>query len=233
MVAHEVNNPLFGMLTYSRLSLKHLENGPPSAEKLAEVRASLRVIAAESKRCGDIMRNLLSFARQGAHGGAQLNIEPADANAVFQRALKLVRHQLYLQQIRVEWHPDEKLPPVPCDGGQLQQALLVLLINAAEAMPNGGELRLSSEMSPDGESVAFRVKDTGPGIPPEILPQIFEPFFTTKEDQHRTGLGLAVARSIVERHRGELRVHSKPGEGAEFVVSLPLQAAAVVQGGES
>ena len=233
VVAHEVNNPLFGMLTYSRLSLKHLENGPPSPEKLAEVRESLRVIATESKRCGDIMRNLLSFARQGVHGGAQLKIEAADANAVFQRALKLVRHQLDLQQIRVEWRPDPDLPTVPCDEGQLQQALLVLLINAAEAMPNGGELRASSERTPDGAAVLFRVQDSGPGIPPEILPQIFEPFFTTKEDQHRTGLGLAVARSIIERHRGDIRVNSRPGEGAEFLVLLPLEAAAVTQGGES
>jgi len=97
----------------------------------------------------------------------------------------------------------------------------VLLVNASEAMPKGGTLQVITEFDPAAEQGVVRVKDTGPGIPPAVLPRIFDPFFTTKEDQNRTGLGLAVAAGIVEQHAGEITVHSTPGEGAEFRVALP------------
>ena len=108
-----------------------------------------------------------------------------------------------------------------CDAGQIQQMVLVLLVNATEAMPHGGSLEVATEMDSAAGQARIRVRDTGSGIPPEVLPQIFDPFFTTKEDQQRTGLGLAVARSIVEQHGGEIAVESTPGQGTEFVVALP------------
>jgi two-component system NtrC family sensor kinase len=213
-VAHEVNNPLFGILTYARLTLKEVEKGPAGSRP--EMVENLRIIERESKRCGDIMRNLLTFARQ-----APSHRDPNDLNTLIGRALVLVRHQAELLGIDLRSHLGEDLPAVWCDAGQIQQVVLVLLVNATEAMPHGGVLEVSTEMDAAAGQARIRVRDTGSGIPPEVLAQIFDPFFTTKEDQQRTGLGLAVARSIVEQHGGEIAAESTPGKGTEFVVTLP------------
>ena len=213
-VAHEVNNPLFGILTYARLTLKEVEKGPAGSR--TEMVEQLRIIERESKRCGDIMRNLLTFARQ-----APSHREPNDLNTLIGRALVLVRHQAELLGIDLRSHLADDLPAVSCDAGQIQQAVLVLLVNATEAMPQGGVLEVATEMDSAAGTARIRVRDTGPGIPPDVISQIFDPFFTTKEDQHRTGLGLAVARSIIEQHGGEIAVESTPGKGTEFAVALP------------
>jgi two-component system NtrC family sensor kinase len=176
----------------------------------------LHIIERESKRCGDIMRNLLTFARQ-----APSHRESNDLNTLIGRAVVLVRHQAELLGIELRSRLGENLPPVWCDAGQIQQVVLVLLVNATEAMPRGGVLEVATEMDPVAGEARIRVRDTGAGIPPDVLAQIFDPFFTTKEDQQRTGLGLAVARSIVEQHGGEIAVESTPGKGTEFVVALP------------
>jgi two-component system NtrC family sensor kinase len=213
-VAHEVNNPLFGILTYARLTLKEVEKG--AAGSRAEMVENLQIIERESKRCGDIMRNLLTFARQ-----TPSHREPNDLNTLIGRALVLVRHKAELLGIDLRSHLAEGLPAVCCDPGQIQQTVLILLVNATEAMPRGGVLEVTTEMNSAAGQARILVRDTGPGIPPEVLSQIFDPFFTTKEDQQRTGLGLAVARSIVEQHGGEISVESSPGQGTEFVVALP------------
>jgi two-component system NtrC family sensor kinase len=114
---------------------------------------------------------------------------------------------------------------VECDAGQIQQIILVLLVNAAEAMPRGGSLQITTERVLIEPAVRLRVSDSGPGIRADVLPHIFEPFFTTKEEQQSTGLGLAVAKSILDQHGGSIQVHSKEGKGAEFVVTLPVQQA--------
>jgi len=214
-VAHEVNNPLFGILTYARLTFKQVEKGPAGAAR-TEMMENLNIIERESKRCGDIMRNLLTFARQ-----APSHREPNDLNTLIERAVVLVRHKAELLGIELRRRLAADLPPVSCDPGQIQQVVLVLLVNATEAMPHGGKLDVATEYDSGGGQARMRVRDTGQGIRPEVLPQIFEPFFTTKEDQQRTGLGLAVARSIVEQHGGEITVESAPGKGTEFVVTLP------------
>jgi len=221
-VAHEVNNPLFGILTYARLTLKEVEKGAAGSRE--EMAGHLRIIERESKRCGDIMRNLLTFARQ-----APTHREPNDLNTLIGRALVLVRHQAELLGIELRSRQQQDLPQVSCDAGQIQQAVLVLLVNATEAMPHGGVLEVATEMDSAAEQARIRVRDTGPGISPEVLSQIFDPFFTTKEDQQRTGLGLAVARSIVEQHGGEIAVESTPGKGTEFTIKLPAAVEAVIK----
>jgi len=225
-VAHEVNNPLSGILTYARLTQKALETDGRDPAKKTEMLDQLRIIERESRRCGDIMRNLLTFARQAPPQRA-----PQHLNTLVERTLALVQHRMELQGIELEKHLAADLPPLACDAGQIQQVLLALLVNAAEAMPRGGRLRVETRLDPAGHGVEARVEDTGPGIPPEMLPRIFEPFFTTKEDEQRTGLGLAVAESIVEQHGGALTVRSAPGAGAEFTVHLPLEIPAAVGAG--
>lgn len=221
-VAHEVNNPLFGILTYSRLCIKEVEKAGGDQDAGERIRSKLEIIERESRRCGDIVKNLLTFARR-----APRRREPNDINALVDRAITLVRHQLKLQNIELETDLGT-LPEVSCDAGQIQQIALILMTNACEAMPDGGKLRLST--IPMEAGVRIHVKDDGPGVPEQVLPHIFEPFFTTKEEKLRTGLGLAVAKSIAEQHGGEIRVVSVPGHGAEFIVTLPLQSPVVAGG---
>jgi two-component system NtrC family sensor kinase len=216
-VAHEINNPLFGILTYARLVQRELlKHEIPGRDELA---GQLETIERESKRCGDLVKNLLTFGRQ-----APSHREPNDVNQVVRRAIALVKHKLELQNIEIREALARDVPPVECDANQIQQVLIVLLVNASEAMPKGGLVEISSAIDPGSEQIALRVKDTGSGIPEDALPRIFDPFFTTKEDQNRTGLGLAVAHSIVEQHAGEISVRSIPGQGTEFTVTLPLAA---------
>jgi two-component system, NtrC family, sensor kinase len=140
----------------------------------------------------------------------------------------LVKHKLEMQNIELAQTFAADLPPVECDANQMQQVVLVLMVNASEAMPKGGKLEIETGLDAASDHEFVRVKDTGCGIPDDVLPRIFDPFFTTKEDQNRTGLGLAVAYSIVEQHAGEISVRSAPGEGTEFMVRLPA-AVAVLQ----
>jgi len=213
-VAHEINNPLFGILTYAHLTRRGiLQHDFEGRDELA---GHLQTIERESKRCGDLVKNLLTFSRQ-----APSHREPNDLNTVVERAILLVKHKLDMQNIELKRNLAEGLPPVECDANQIQQVVLVLMVNASEAMPKGGTLEVATAFDVLSEQGVVTVKDTGNGIPPDVLPRIFDPFFTTKEDQNRTGLGLAVAHSIVEQHAGEISARSKPGEGTEFRVALP------------
>ena len=218
-VAHEVNNPLAGILTYAGLSLKRLNKMSCDPADRSEMTENLRTIERESRRCGELMRNLLTFARQ-----APTQRELNDLNLLVKHGLALIRHQLGLQGIELKEDLQPDLPPVRCDAGQMRQLALALVVNAMEAMPDGGILQVSTEVTQGGHKVTLRVRDTGGGIPAEVLPHIFDPFFTTKDNQQSTGLGLAVAHSIVEQHGGDIMVHSTPGKGSEFVVSMPLDA---------
>jgi two-component system NtrC family sensor kinase len=153
--------------------------------------------------------------------------EPNDLNTVVHRAVLLVKHKLEMQNIAFEEKLGEHLPPVMCDANQIQQVVLVLLVNASEAMAKGGQLEVRTGFNSQTEQDMVWVKDNGSGITPEVMARIFDPFFTTKEDQNRTGLGLAVAHSIVEQHGGEITVRSEPGQGPEFQVGLPMAAVGV------
>jgi two-component system NtrC family sensor kinase len=216
-VAHEINNPLFGILTYARLVLRELlKHEVPERDEMAE---QLQTIERESKRCGELVKSLLTFSRQ-----APSIREPNDLNTVVHRAVVLVQHKLAMQNINLQESLGTDLPPVLCDANQIQQVVLVLMMNAAEAMPKGGGLTISTEFDEKTDQGVVRVKDTGCGIPEDVLPRIFDPFFTTKEDQNRTGLGLAVANGIVQQHAGDILVESTPGVGTEFRVVLPLAA---------
>ncbi|MGO9242261.1 MAG: sensor histidine kinase [Bryobacteraceae bacterium] len=219
-VAHEVNNPLFGMLTYARLTMKELAKLDLPAEGRDRILGYQAIIERESKRCGELMKGLLAFARQAPplHAMTQLN-------TIVERARALVAHQYELAQIELQVALEPALPEISCDPDQVQQVLIILLANACDAVGHGGSVTVATRAMPGGDGIEFSVRDTGPGIAEELQTQIFEPFFSTKDDQHRTGLGLAVARGIVERHGGTITVESRPGEGAEFLVHLPLSAA--------
>jgi two-component system NtrC family sensor kinase len=217
IVAHEINNPLAGILTYAKLLKKQFAR--ENNRKYDEAIASLDLIETESRRCGEIIKNLLTFSR-----ATSMKHELADLNVVVDRCVRLVQHQLEMQNVQLHLDLARDLPPVWCDPAQVEQVILALVMNAVGAMPKGGNLSLRSRKIGTGPQVQVDVEDDGTGIPPELVSQMFEPFFTTKERGHSLGLGLAISRMIVERHQGHIAVKSEPGRGTLFTVTLPLEA---------
>jgi len=216
VLAHEINNPLSGILTYSKLLRKWVDREDRGPERRQEICDSLDLIASESRRCGDLVRNLLTFSRT-----TPMNLQATDLNLVVDRSVRLVQHQLELSGIQLQLQLAPDLPLVQCDASQIEQVLLALVMNAIDAMPQGGNLWLTTCFHKENAKVQIIVRDDGLGIAPEILPRLFEPFLTTKESGHGVGLGLAISRSILERHRGDIEVQSEVGRGTTFTVTLP------------
>lgn len=216
-VAHELNNPLTGVLTYSSFLLSQIEK--------PELREDLEVIVRETKRCRDIVAGLLDFSRQTPSAPRW-----TDLNEIVHVASGMVRHHFALQKTRLLLDLQQDLPPVNIDSSQMEQVLVNLLVNAADAMPkHGGSVTVTTApgaplATVDGEvsSVQLDVSDTGLGISREDLDKIFDPFFTTKGTEG-TGLGLAIVWGIVEEHGGDIRVSSAPGEGTRFTIRLPAK----------
>ncbi len=216
-VAHEINNPVSGVLNLSLLMQRILkEDGiPPGREE--EFRGYLAQVAAETSRVGRIVSDLLAFSRR-----ARPQSGPADLNSLVRRTASLIGHKLDLSGVRLETDLQEGLPQVPCDGSQVQQVIMNLMLNGAESIKGGGSVTVSTRVAPAADAVVLEVRDTGIGIPPEVLPRIFDPFFTTKEEGKGVGLGLAVVYGIVRAHGGDIEVDSRAGGGTTFRVTLPL-----------
>lgn len=219
-VAHEVNNPLTGVLTCGHLLLQREDLDD-------EAREMLTVIVDATERVRRIVKGLLDFSRQ-----TSLRIEPGDLHQVVLETLPLVENQAAVKGIQLHYEPGRDLPLVPMDVQHLKSVLLNLLLNALDATDAGGTITVSTRvalsMSREGThrlGAELRVKDTGCGVPSENLEKIFEPFFSTKEVGKGTGLGLAVAYGIVSRHGGLIRVQSQVGQGTEFTIWLPLEEA--------
>lgn len=211
-IAHEVKNPLAGILGHAQLATRRL--GPENPAKV-----SLDMIAQETRRCSDIIDNLMRFARQDSP-----QFLPIDVNEAVNAALAIVDHQLALQGIRILRETGRNLPKVEGDLNQLQQVLVNLAINAQQAMA-GRRGQLAVRTGASGGQVLIEVQDSGPGIPPELQSRIFEPFFTTKAAGQGTGLGLSVSYGIIQSHGGRIEVRSAPGQGATFVIILPAAPA--------
>jgi two-component system NtrC family sensor kinase len=224
-VAHEINNPVAGVLNLGMLMQRILKDDGIPPERISDFRRYLGQVVQETTRVGRIVSDLLSFSRRSSPHHAE-----TDINAVVRNTLSLASHKLKLAGIEARLELHDPLPPVLCDRSQLQQVVLNLVLNASEAMltKQGGEIVVTSGAN-DGKSVWLRVTDQGEGIPPEILPRIFDPFFTTKPEGKGVGLGLAVTYGIIQAHGGEIDVTSRPGEGTSFLVTLPLRPPRAVQ----
>ncbi len=209
-IAHEINNPLTGILTYSSLLLKENKENP-------QMKEDLEVIVNETTRCRKIVKGLLEFARQ-----TEPSKSPADINKVLEETLSLLENQALFHNIKVEKKLKENLPTVMMDTDQIKQVFMNIIINAAEAMSQGGTLTIQSDSDPQKKFTEVSFIDTGPGIPEENLSKIFDPFFTTKRSGKGTGLGLSVSYGIIQRHDGFLEVTSQLGKGSTFTVKLPL-----------
>jgi len=217
-IAHEVKNPLAGILGYAQLALRKL---PPEAGSL---KSYLEIVEKETKRCKAIIENLLKFARQ-----EKTVMDRVDVSTLVDEAMKLVEHQLNMNSVKISRAVPPGLPPIFANSNQLQQVLMNLSINAQHAMEkNGGTLSVSALETklPDGrDAVEIRVNDSGSGIPKEIMAKIFEPFFTTKPAGKGTGLGLSVTFGIIRDHKGQVLVESQVGVGTTFRLILPLAPA--------
>lgn len=214
IVAHEINNPLAGILTYSKLMLKRLASASADPDLMKH---DLEMIASESARCGEIVKSLLQFTRQTAP-----NLRLHDVNELVRQSVRLVKHKMDLMNLETKFSLAENLPLLVCDEQQLKQALVALLINACEAVrPGEGQVELTTSQDIERHVVQIRIKDNGIGMDEETQKHIFEPFFTTKETTKGMGLGLAVVFGIVSRHTGTIRVESAPGQGAMFTIEMP------------
>jgi two-component system NtrC family sensor kinase len=209
-VAHQLNNPLGGITLFTKLLME--EHSLETA-----VRADLERILRDAQRCRDTVKELLEFARQSRY-----EMRPQDINQAISRTLFLVENHSIFQNVQIEKILAPDLPLVPADIQQLNHLFMNIIFNAAQAMQGTGKLTLKTFLHRDQKRVCISIGDTGPGIPPEILPRIFEPFFTTKEEGQGTGLGLSLAYSIVQNHSGNMTVDSAPGQGATFTIELPL-----------
>jgi two-component system NtrC family sensor kinase len=206
-VAHEINNPLTGVLTFAHL-LREKENMD------AEDRQDLDLIIHETTRAAEIVRGLLDFARE-----RPTLREPLDLNDAVRRTVRLIANQQKFEHITIDEVLEDSLPEVLGDMNQIQQVLLNLSLNACTAMAGGG--RLTIRTGADDGHVTLRVADTGSGIKAEHLEKIFEPFFSTQPVGKGTGLGLSVSYGIIEQHGGTVEVQSTEGQGATFLITLP------------
>jgi two-component system NtrC family sensor kinase len=211
-VAHELNNPLQGIVSYSHLLLERL---PPDGPH----RMSVQKIATQANRCSLIIRGLLDFSRQ-----RKPQKRPANLNSVVSECVALVQDQALFHNISIQKNLQADLPPTVMDPSEMQQVMMNMFINAAEAMDGQGELRVSTRVLSGEDFVEVVVSDTGRGIPEEEIEHIFDPFFTTKEVGHGTGLGLAISFGIVKEHSGSISVESEIGKGTTFTLRLPLVA---------
>jgi signal transduction histidine kinase len=208
-LAHEIRNPLAGIAGVIEIVGRDLPEQSPAREVLADVRD-------EVQRINKIMNELLETARP-----KPLNLQVGDLNATIEHAVMFAREQAKQRNVEVVFVRNEKLPKIEHDSSQINQVLLNLILNGVQAIENGGTV--SIELHRDGDSADISVADTGKGISPEVLPNIFRPFFTTKGQG--TGLGLPLARRMVEDHGGRIDVASTPGKGTRFTVHLPMRRA--------
>jgi signal transduction histidine kinase len=215
-MAHEINNPLGGVLNYIRLMSRMVGAEPPGPQETLKFKSYLEIVEKEVQRCARIVSNLLTFARK-----SDVIFKPVDIRGLIEQCLVLSGHRLELSDIKTRIDASDPLPRVQGDANQLQQCLINLVFNAIDAMPDGGLLEIGARAGEDGSAVVITVADNGCGIAPEHLPHIFDPFFTTKQEGRGTGLGLSTTYGIIEKHKGTIDAHSRPGRGTTFTIKLP------------
>ncbi|OQA85688.1 MAG: Sporulation kinase E [bacterium ADurb.Bin236] len=209
-IAHEINNPLTAVLTYSALLAKQAPDG-------SETKEDLEVIVSETTRCRSIVRGLLDFARETEFRQKSVNI-----NQLLEETIALLKHQVMFQDIDIVRNMAAYLPDTIMDADQVKQVFINMMLNAADAMPNGGKLFVRTSSDYIQNEITIEFTDTGVGIPERDVKRIFDPFFTTKEKGRGTGLGLSVSYGIVQRHGGSIDVKSRVGQGTTFMITFPV-----------
>ena len=218
-ISHELNSPLGGILGFAQFIQEQYSRnneGNLTKDDLDKILTYVGYIEKESQRCKNIVSNLLKFARPG-----EMEMMPVNVNQLLEKTVALTAHQLKVHQVRLVTSLAPDLPRIVGNEQHLQQVFTNIIINAQQAMPDGGQLTVNTTRSEDWIEVAF--SDTGRGIPPENLNKIFDPFFTTKPPGEGTGLGLSVSYGIVKEHKGDIGVSSTVGQGTTFTLKLPVR----------
>ena len=215
-VAHEINNPLSGILVYTKLVHKQLSNPEITPEKKELMLKHLKLIENETKRCGDIVKGLLDFSKKD-----QEDFDSLHMNDILKETSDLMSHSIKIANISFVKEFLAKSDLVYCSNNQVKQACMAILVNSTEAVTEKGEIILRTS-NPDKETILIEFIDNGIGIPPEAIPHIFEPFFSTKQEVHGIGLGLSIAHGIIHNHKGKIQVKSEPGSGTTISITLPL-----------
>lgn len=218
-VAHELNNPLAGVVGQAALLRRRLKRLDIADAERERLEGYVQLIESESSRCREIVHGLLSFSQTSSGG-----IDSVDATETIERLLMLIQSNLRSSGITIAADLGRDLPAIEANAHQLQQVLMHVITNAQQAMPGGGTMEIRARR--DGDGVAIEVQDSGRGIPAEHLDKIFDPFFTTKDVWQSAGLGLSVCYSIVESHGGRISVESEVGEGSTFTIWMPCRASA-------
>lgn len=215
-VAHEINNPLSGILVYTKLLQKQLGNQAITDTKRETMLKHLRLIESETKRCGDIVKGLLDFSRKD-----QEDFEPHHLQDILLNTYELMTHSIRIKNISFLNDLRATSDLIFCSPNQIKQACVALIVNASEAVVENGEIVIRS-FNNDADTVTFEISDNGVGIADEDISHIFEPFFSTKHDASGIGLGLAIVHGIVQNHKGKIQVRSELGAGTTLAVTLPL-----------
>jgi two-component system NtrC family sensor kinase len=215
-VAHEINNPLSGILIYTKLLLKQVNNPELYASKRESMLKHLRLIESETKRCGDIVKGLLDFSRKD-----QNDFEPKHLHEILKETYELMTHPIKIADIKFEHDFAAGSDLIYCNPNQIKQACIAILVNASEAIKENGEIMIKTK-NPDEDTICIEISDNGLGIAEEDISHIFEPFFSTKQDVSGIGLGLAIVHGIIQNHKGKIHVDSELGHGTTISVNLPL-----------
>lgn len=216
-VAHEINNPLGGISNCLKLISTKINKPNPKPKDFKDSIKYLRTSEQELNRCIGIIRNFLSFSRRPS-------LKPAltDINSIISELVALIEPQTKAQNIMIYKELETDLPQLMVDGPQLHQALMNIILNSLEAMPQSGELKVRSGYDPKDKTIKIEITDTGYGIPEENLPHLFEPFFSSKPEGKGTGLGLSIVYEVIDEHNGSIEVESELGKGTTFIVKLPI-----------
>ena len=216
-VAHEINNPLSGILIYTKLIYKQLDNQDLPREKKESMLRQLKLIENETKRCGDIVKGLLDFSRKD-----QDDFEEKHLHEILRGTYDIMVHHIKIANISFLTDFSAREDLIYCNPGQVKQACVALLVNASEAVTENGEIIMRT-LNPDSNTVRLEISDNGSGIPPEDIPHIFEPFFSTKREARGTGLGLPIVHGIVQNHGSKIEVNSTVGKGTTMAINFPLR----------
>jgi two-component system NtrC family sensor kinase len=215
-VAHEINNPLSGILVYNKLIYKQLNSADFYHPKKESILKNLKLIEAETKRCGDIVKGLLDFSKK-----EQEDFETVHLHQLLNETYQLMTHSIKIADISFRTDFRAEADAIACTPNQIKQACVALLVNASEAIQEQGEIVIRTT-NPDPEHIRWTITDNGSGIDKENLPHIFEPFFSTKRNTSGIGLGLSIVHGIIENHKGHIEVESEPGKGTTIAIILPL-----------
>jgi two-component system NtrC family sensor kinase len=215
-VAHELNNPLEGILTYAKLIARRLGKIEQVTPQLKETLEDVELISRETERCGNIVKSLLLFSKKQVVEFGLVSVQQ-----IVEKAERLMKHHFDISNVHFSTSYPSKDVVLLCDENQIQQALVALFVNAVEAMPDGGSLKVAVSGDDSAETVSIEIKDTGIGIPDEDLSRVFEPFYSTKRNGQGVGLGLSVVYGIIERHGGKISVDSQRGNGTMFRLEFP------------